>query len=335
MGTEYVRKGPWPDLEATSAPYEGTTHSVSGRCENLRMPEPWDDVEWSHLIHASGSAADVPERFDHWVGSDARKKLDAETYLRNVAFGYGVWPASAPIVAAFVGLLGDPRLEDFDVHSQLLFVDRIAQSCDMTRDTASTQAVLAARTDEIQDWSAAYAAAEYGELAGLRKDGTGIHDLVCAQSELACLALVPRLVETLLSFFDDPRIVWHGWLAATLAMLSRHPLVRDQRPAFATRVEQKTRAATHDVEVATYLIALGDLGGDTRPWLNDPHPGIRASAAMAEDLAGDGTAAMILRALSEEPGAYLASFDKDFASPAQFMTGRDPLAEAIARLDRH
>lgn len=299
------------------------------------MPEPWDNVEWSYLIHASGSAADVPERFEDWVGSDARKKLDAETYLRNVAFGEGVWPATAPIVAAFVGLLDDPRLEDFDVHSQLLFVDRIAHSCDMTRDTASTRAVLAARTDETQAWSAAYAAAEYGELAGLREDHTGIHDLVRAQSELACLALVPRLVRIMLSFFDDPRIVWQGWLAATLAMLGRHPLVAGQRPAFATRVEQKARAATRDGEVATFLIALGDLGGDTRPWLNSPHLGIRASAAMAEDLAGDGTAAGILRTLSEEPGAYLASFDNGFAPPAQFMTGRDPLAEAITRLDRH
>lgn len=299
------------------------------------MPEPWDDVEWSSLIHASGSAADVPERFEHWVGSHARKKLDAENYLRNVAFIDGVWPASAPIVAAFVGLLDDPRLEDFDVHTQLLFVDRIAHGCDMTRDAASTRAVLAARTDEIQAWSAAYATAEYGVLAELREDGTGIRDLVRAQSELACLALVPRLVETVLSFFDDPRIAWHGWLAATLATLSRHPLVADQRPALATRVEQKARAATRDGEVATYLIALGDLGGDTRPWLNSPHPGIRASAAMAEDLADNGTAVEILRALSEGPGAYLASFDKNFAPPVQFMTGRDPLAEAIARLDHH
>jgi len=300
------------------------------------MSEPWDDVEWSHLIHASGSAADVPERFGHWVGSDARKKLDAENYLRNVAFGCGMWPASAPIVAAFVGLLDDPRLEDFDVHSQLLFVDRIAQSCDMTRDFASTRAVLAGRVDEIQAaWSDAYAAAEYGELERLREDGTGVHDLVHAQSELACLALVPGLVETVLSFLDDPRIVWHGWLAATLATLSRHPLVVDRRPVLATRVEQMTRAATRDGEVATCLVALGDLGGDTRPWLDSPHRGIRASAAMAESLTGDATAAEILRVLSEEPGGYLASFDKGFATPAQFMTGRDPLAEAIARLDRY
>ncbi|GAA2338362.1 hypothetical protein OKJ48_09910 [Streptomyces kunmingensis] len=155
-----------------------------------------------------------------------------------------------------------------------------------------------------------------------------------AQSELACLALIPRLVETVLSYFDDPRIVWQGWLAAALAMLSCHPLVADQRPAFAARVEQKTRAATRDGEVATYLIALGGLGGDTRPWLNSPHLGIRASAAMAEDPA-DNAATEILRALSEEPGAYLASFDEDFAPPAQFMTGRDPLAEAITRLERH
>jgi hypothetical protein len=298
------------------------------------MPEPWDDVEWSQLIHASGSAADVPERFEHWVGSNARKKLDAEDYLRNVAFGYGCWPASAPIVATFVGLLDDPRLEDFDVHTQLLFVDRVAHGCDMTRDTESTRAALAARADEIQSWSAAYATAEYGELERMRQDSTGIHDLVRAQSELACLELVPRLAETVLSVIDDPRIRWQGWLAATLATLSRHPLVADQRRVFATRVEQKTRAATRDAEVATYLIALGDLGGDTRPWLNSPHLGIRASAAMAEDLTGDDTAGAILRALSEEPDAYLASFAKGFAPPAQFMTGRDPLAEAIARLGR-
>lgn len=123
---------------------------------------------------------DVPERFGHWVGSDARTKLDAETYLRNVAFGIGLWPASAPIAATFVDLLDDPRLENFDVHSQLLFVDRIAYNCDMTRDTASTRAFLTARSDEIEAWSAAYAAAEYGELAVLGEDGAGVHHLVHA-----------------------------------------------------------------------------------------------------------------------------------------------------------
>jgi Enoyl-(Acyl carrier protein) reductase len=228
-------------LPLTMRRSEGWELNTRPECQRSVRKSPHagalDDVEWSRLIHASGSAADVPERFDHWVGSDARKKLDAENYLRNVAFVYGVWPASAPIVAAFVGLLDD-----------------------------------------------------------------------------------------------------------------------------------------------------GHLGGDTRPWLNSPHPGIRASAAMAEDLAGDGTAAEILRALFEgvvarhgkldivvhTPGAVLkkpladftdADFDHliDLNTRSAFntlrasarhlagngryvvlsttltsvMTGRDPLAEAITRLDRH
>lgn len=54
------------------------------------------------------------------------------------------------------------------------------------------------------------------------------------------------------------------------------------------------RAADSSYDLATILIAIGHLGGDTRPWLTDPHAGVRSCAALAPDLADDATASQVL-----------------------------------------
>ncbi|MFI0965932.1 hypothetical protein ACH4S8_31735 [Streptomyces sp. NPDC021080] len=78
------------------------------------------------------------------------------------------------------------------------------------------------------------------------------------------------------------------------------------------------RAADSSYEVATILMAIGHLGGDTRPWLTDPHPGVRVCAALAPGLAGDGRADRIRRELARLPRAFTESFG-DVAPPLQFQ----------------
>ncbi|MGW3917333.1 hypothetical protein ACWEBX_38515 [Streptomyces sp. NPDC005070] len=66
------------------------------------------------------------------------------------------------------------------------------------------------------------------------------------------------------------------------------------------------------------MIAIGRLGGDSRPWLTDPHTGVRICAALAPGLTGDDTAERIRRELAGSPSAFVESFG-DMAPPLQFQ----------------
>ncbi|MGW7409953.1 hypothetical protein ACWGI9_40755 [Streptomyces sp. NPDC054833] len=77
--------------------------------------------------------------------------------------------------------------------------------------------------------------------------------------------------------------------------------------------------ADSSYDLATILIAIGHLGGDTRPWLTDPHAGVRVCAALAPDLAGDDTADQVLMELARSPQAFGKSFG-DMAPPLQLQS---------------
>ena len=78
-----------------------------------------------------------------------------------------------------------------------------------------------------------------------------------------------------------------GVLAATVAALARHPDVADRRPALAALIERTAETERDDRELATMLIALGDLGGSPQAWLDHGHFGVRASAAPVAALSGN------------------------------------------------
>ena len=95
------------------------------------------------------------------------------------------------------------------------------------------------------------------------------------------------------------------------------------------------RAAASVYDLATMLIALGHLGGDTRPWLTDTHAGVRGCAALAPGLAGDELAHYVLLELAQSPRAFGESFG-DMAPPPQFQFTpyRDLLTSAQPRRDQ-
>lgn len=79
------------------------------------------------------------------------------------------------------------------------------------------------------------------------------------------------------------------------------------------------RAAGSSYDLAATVIAIGQLGGDTRPWLADPHAGVRACAALAPDLADDDAADQVRMELARSPQAFGESFG-DMAPPLQLQS---------------
>jgi hypothetical protein len=155
------------------------------------------------------------------------------------------------------------------------------------------------------------------------------------QSGILGVGLIPQLLTPVLPWMQDTRIRRRGWIAATIAAMARHPELADQRSMLTTAIEREAIAEQDARELATFLIALGDLGSASRTWLEHHHVGVRLSAAIALTLAGDDPGATMLREAARERTTYFLSFD-DVAPPAQFMTaphGRDVLMEALQLLD--
>ncbi|MEU9979382.1 hypothetical protein [Streptomyces sp. NPDC051014] len=107
--------------------------------------------------------------------------------------------------------------------------------------------------------------------------------------------------------------------AAAVGALARHPTAAAQRPELLKELTSMARGSDSSHDLATISIAIGSLGGDTRPWLTDPHAGVRVCAALAPDLADDATASQVLMELERSPQAFGKSFG-DMAPPLQLQS---------------
>lgn len=283
-----------------------------------RMTDPWDGVAWCDLVHAYGSAANLPGHFTAWLGGTPRQKLDSGDYLSHANFAFGLWPATAPTAAVLAGLLDSRDLNDEEVCVSLRFIDAVAHLADLGDRAEAVREQCEQHADDIRTWTAAYAANDFAAQEVMRSEAPELMRLVHEASQLACFDVFPKLAATVVKFLDDERIVQRGWIAATLAALARHPSLAEQRPEFAAHVEHLAHAQRDERELATLLLALGDLGGEPRAWLTHPHLGVKTSAALAQSMAGDSTAARLRENLLQAPGDYFASFSPG-VGPAQFM----------------
>lgn len=284
------------------------------------MAEAWDGVEWSGLVHAFGSAANMPGHFAAWLGGSARERLDSGDYLRRASFAFGIWPATAAVAGVLADLLDGGGLGEEEADIALVVIDRVAQLCDLGVEADAVRAQCEGRAGEIGAWTAAYAAADDAGREAMRvSGGSEMPGLVHSAARLGCFDLIPRLATSVLSVLEDERIGRLGWVAATLAALGRHPLLTDQRAAYAARVGVVAHGQTDDRELAAALLAFGDLGGCPDAWLDHPHPGVRWSAALAKSLADDAAAKRLREELVRSPGDYFASFGAGVLPPAQFV----------------
>ncbi|MFD5813967.1 hypothetical protein [Streptomyces sp. NPDC127038] len=280
-----------------------------------------DEVDWSGLFHASGPAGDTPRRLAALLGDDAETLVDGYSHLWSETLRREgkAWPATAPTALLVADLLDDPLLGSDDPSlpdAMLAYLYEVGVAADLGDSAAEIRARVEDRAPALRAWTVEYLSADAEGRARRWHDGTGLGELVLDQAALACFDLVPTLLQRTLPYLGSERVRRRTCAAAAVGALARHPSADAQRSELLVRLTSMAPAADYPYDLATTLIAIGHLGGDTRPWLTDPHAGVRACAALAPGLAGDDTAQQVLAELERSPQAFSESFG-DMAPPPQ------------------
>lgn len=279
-------------------------------------------MDWSRLFHAEGPASDTPRRLAALLGDDADAFVDGYTHLWSTLRREGkAWPATAPTALLVAELLNDPLLGPDDPSlpdAMLVYLYAVGVAADLGEGAAEVRSRVEVHAGELRAWTDAYLSADAGDRVRMWQDGTGLGELVLDQAALACFDLVPALLPRVLPHLASERARRRTCAAAAVGSLARHPSTSAQRPVLLERLTSMARAAESSYDLATTLIAIDHLGGDTRPWLTHPHAGVRGCAALAPGLTGDDVAERVLRGLAGSPRAFGESFG-DVAPPLQFQ----------------
>ncbi|MFE2912256.1 hypothetical protein ACFXI0_15240 [Kitasatospora indigofera] len=288
------------------------------------MDDRTDDVDWSGLFHASGSAGDTPRRVAALLGDDAWASVDGYSHLWSATLRREgkAWPATAPTAMLVADLLDNPLLGLNDPSlpdAMLAYLYEVGAAADLGDRAAGIRAGVKDRAPELRAWNVEYLSADAEGRARMWQDGTGLGELVLDQAALACFDVVPVLLRRTLPYLASERVRRRTCAAAAVGSLARHPAASAQRSELLQQLTSIAQAADSSYDLATIVIAIGHLGGDTRPWLTDSHAGVRACAAQAPGLAGDDTAEHVLLELERSPQAFGKSFG-DMAPPLQLQS---------------
>ncbi|MEU8927565.1 hypothetical protein AB0D10_42790 [Kitasatospora sp. NPDC048545] len=304
---------------------ERVSVSPSKRCGTIHVVDDrTDDVDWSGLFHASGPADDTPRRLAALLSDDAWASVDGYSHLWSATLRHEgkAWPATAPTAMLVAKLLDNPLLglEDPSLPDAMLaYLYEVGAAADLGDGAEEVRARVKDRVPELRAWTVEYVSADADGRARMWQDGTGLGELVLDQAALACFDVVPVLLRRTLPYIASERARRRTCAAAAVGSLARHPAASAQRSELLQQLTSMARAADSSYDQATILIAIGDLGGDTRPWLTDPHAGVRACAALAPDLSGDDIAEQVLMELERSPQAFGKSFG-DMAPPLQLQS---------------
>jgi hypothetical protein len=283
------------------------------------------DVDWSGLFHASGPAGDTPRHLAALLcDDDAKALIDGYSHLWSATLRREgkAWPATAPTALLVAELLDNPLLGPDDPSlpdAMLAYLYEVGVAADLGDRAAEIRSRVKDRAPELRAWTAEYLSADPDGRARMWQDGTGLGELVLDQAALACFDLVPALLQRTLPYLASERARRGTCAAAAVGSLARHPAASAQRLELLEQLTSMARVADSSYDLATILIAVGHLGGDTRPWLTDAHAGVRACAALAPDLAGDDTADQVLIELVRSPQDFSKSFG-DLSPPLQLQS---------------
>ncbi|WP_126641048.1 hypothetical protein [Embleya hyalina] len=288
------------------------------------MDDRAHDVDWSGLFHASGTAGDTPRRLAALLGDDAWALVDGYSHLwsQTLRREGGAWPATAPTARLVTELLDNPLLGRDDPtlpDAMLAYLYEVGVAADLGDRAAEIRTRVRDHAPKLRAWTAEYVSADADGRTRMWRDGTGLGELVLDRATLACFDAVPELLRRTLPHLASQRPRRRACAAAAVGSLARHPAAHAQRPRLRERLTSMAGAADSPYDLATIVIAVGHLGGDTRPWLTDAHAGVRACAALAPDLAGDDTAEQVLMEPHCSPRAFAGAFG-DMAPPVQLQT---------------
>ncbi len=253
------------------------------------------DTDWAALAHAYGSAADIPQQLTVLLGEDLDDMAEAVRELHMAVVHQGRVFSATPAVVRFLTQL----LNEWDYEESL---------------------------DEVITL-VLYVLYEAGWAA--QWEGRGLEDHDLEDDDLAAIRAVGDLGDE---------------VSSTLLMCARRRWPHDTTalevavPWLLTPGAEGTRAIALDwirgeltrsdlsrTERAVHVLALGDLGGDVRGFLECPDPAIRTCAALA--LLPEPHAHAVVAAALDDPEAANEWFDYTLF---RFIYGvSDYLAEAL------
>jgi len=319
--------------------------------------EALNQVDWDGLDHAYGRATDAPAQILALVGDDPRAQSDAVGYLDAAMLHQGsVYSATGPFVSLVAAVLNDPAtdvaVEDVlpwdagprPLRATLLeYLAVFAQACQLEvsdeelliiahpagRDEADLQRIRdAARACE---WSldpdpatrtppppALVEAAEDEEFGAAMR----------ARDLLACRTVVPDVYAAALPMItvSEPSIRIPAMTAAAYCL--DHVTLGHAKAPLIELVADIAAVSPDPRERATVARLLAVLGERPERLLDDPHPGVRACAALAPGLADHPRATSALIAALEDPHEADHWFDRHL--PGQEGWLHFDLARALA-----
>lgn len=248
----------------------------------------WDAVEgldWSLFLHSDGPATDTPGHLRALTSEDEDEQGDALNHLGfDVVREHVVYPATAPAARVTGGLLHDPRLrrpgrrmvlpEVLECLVDFAYSARFAAQMGAPVTTSLSWADVDITPQQVADYwctppGSHFDPATASAMQRLREWASA--DLFAALAELVDVVL--PLAEDL-----DPAVSQEA--VHLLTDLPLTPLAAPRSTEIRRLFQAHLARATTRERRGALLVGIGELGGDTRPWLDDDDPAIRTCAAV-------------------------------------------------------
>jgi hypothetical protein len=285
-----------------------------------------DAERYASLIHAYGRATDTPGHLAALRDGDETARDAAMSHLCSAVIHQGTPWTVTPLVAVEVAeLIRGPVLSGSGLaglRSRLLkFLAAVAEAC-RPDDSAALMAMAYPADREVETGIATMLAAD-------EEWDVDLCNVLYARAVLGCHEVVPVMLVAATSRLTDadPRVRAAAAHASSVCwrVLNRPPEPLGERlAALAVSAGPDERAAL--------ALALGELGLAPRDLLADPHPGVRACAALAAALADDDAAtAEILTALTDP--AACDDWFTEWPPQVRFRIRFSLVAAAVERVD--
>jgi HEAT repeat len=287
------------------------------------------DVDgFARLSHAYGPATDTAGHLAALLDGDESARSAAMEHLWSAVIHQGTpWTATPPAALAVAGFLADPRLSGeqwAELRANLVrFLAAVARACQ--QDEKARLNFWASPADRDVD-------AEVAALAAAGEDSEWDETLanaMYARAVLGCHEVIPTVLDASMSMLSDPdpRVRSAAAEASTACcrVLGRSP------QSLADELSALVASAGPD-ERASLVLAIGELGTVTREYLTDPHPGVRACAALAPAMANDDAATTEILAGLADPAACDSWFT-DQPPQLRFRIRFALVAAAVERVD--
>lgn len=290
-----------------------------------------DDVDWTRLFHAYGPAVDTPGHLRALTGDDlAAADGGLEELSLSVVHQFSVYPVTPFAVRILGGILDDPALrrEAGDGVPLLVGVLAILDSAAHTSashegpmTTELTWPTVGTTADEVRDYFDALESGDFSTCQGNALEPLWTWSMVDLLD--ACGELVDAVTPLTVDEDDAVRLA----ALEVLTRLGRVPTLVGRKQELVSLFVERLGKATARDERAMLVVGIGDLQGDTGPWLLDDDVAVRACAAMSRH--DDAAATTVLRTVLLDLGAVNGWFK---ISPWPFTGTRDALlGELLSR----